>query len=104
MNKLQHRIRQYIKRSLLLHRKGKPVYYNTASRLASLDRLMILDSMLPGLSEKSTARLIIRYESDLINVLPFYTNKSFCKSREHIIELITRCKTEIICTNENEMV
>jgi glycerol-3-phosphate responsive antiterminator len=104
MNKLHHIIRQYIKRSMLIHRKGNPVYYNTAGRLASLDRLIILDSMLPGLSEKSTARLVVRYESDLINVLPFYTNKSFGKTREKLMELITRCKTEIICTNENEMV
>jgi hypothetical protein len=99
--KLHQQLNNYINRAFMLHRVGKPEYYNTARRLAALDRLRTVQMITPGMSQRSFCLLVIRHENDLLTVLPFPSNKSYNKTRERIESMLTQCKSEIIFSHEN---
>lgn len=81
-------LRNFIVRAQLLHRKGKPAYYQTMARLQAIDRLQTLLILLPGCKPLQAARLVVRYADDLRRVLPFPSNKTWKKSSENLENLI----------------
>ena len=92
---LRHSIQRYINRSFLLHRVGNPSYYNTASRLKSLDRLRILQTHLSVAGEAYLPKLVLRFHKDLFQVLPYHTNSSFQKSKNRLEATINECHARI---------
>ena len=92
---LQQTIQRYINRSFLLHRVGNPSYYNTATRLASLDRLRILQTHLSVAGETSLPRLVLKFKQDLFRVLPYHTNSSYQKSKKRLEEAMEECHAKI---------
>lgn len=65
----------YLTQAEIIHRKGKPIYYNTMRRLGALDRLKILKYLADASSQYHLANHILKYEDDLRAVLPHHNNK-----------------------------
>lgn len=89
---IKPRLLGYLDQSEIIHKRGNQLFYNTMKRLNAIDRLQALRRQAAVSPPERLAVFVLRYQADLLTVLPHPSNHAYHATRANLEEMISYCR------------